>query len=209
MLFKSVKIGEKEYKFRITNASQCQIEEKIGPLLNALDHVMEGKVFSTIIWGALYPLQHEVTLERASDLVDEMVDEGVIAGSEARVDFVIDLLKDAGFFSEQEVEEIKKVNDFRKGEGKETDTVGKSDRVTEGKEIEQQSITELTQEAYPQALQCGIRPFDFWDMTYREVGDIIQAHNENEKNEIRKNCMISYNTAALLGLQSLPYSMTI
>lgn len=34
-------------------------------------------------------------------------------------------------------------------------------------------------------------------MTYREVGDIIQAHNENEKNEIRKNCMISYNTAAL------------
>lgn len=75
--------------------------------MNALDHVMEGKVFSTIIWGALYPLQHEVTLERASDLVDEMVDEGVIAGSEARVDFVIDLLKDAGFFSEQEVEEIK------------------------------------------------------------------------------------------------------
>ncbi|MDT8715437.1 hypothetical protein IAI10_02040 [Clostridium sp. 19966] len=116
MNFKLVTVGDKEYKFRITNKSQIEIEKKIGPLLSALERATEGTVMATIVWGALIPLNHDVTLDKANDIIDEMVDEGIINSTEKRIDFITDILKDSGFFSQEDIEGMRKATEAKKKE---------------------------------------------------------------------------------------------
>ena len=103
-MYKSVEINGKEYRFRITNKSQKEIEKRIGPLLEAISRATEAEILATIIWGALTPLNHGVTLESVDELIDKMVDEGIIDDADKRAAFVMELLRDAGFLSKAQLE---------------------------------------------------------------------------------------------------------
>ncbi len=108
MKHKLVEIGGKQYKFRITNRSQAEIEKKIGPLLKGLERLAEAQVMTTIVWGALNnPLNHGITLDACYDLVDQMIDEGIIDTAEKRSEFLMELMVDAGFFSQEHVKVMK------------------------------------------------------------------------------------------------------
>jgi hypothetical protein len=108
-LYKSIQIEGKEYKFRITNKSQKEIEKRIGPLMEAIGRAIEAEVMAVIVWGALFPLNSGITLDDADNIIDKMVDEGIIDSAEKRVNFILELLQGAGFFSADQVDKMKKV----------------------------------------------------------------------------------------------------
>ena len=115
-MYKLVTIDGKEYKFRITNKSQKEIEKRIGPLMEAINKATEAETMAVIVWGALYPLNSGVTLDAADDIIDKMVDEGIIDSAEKRVNFVMELLQTAGFFSASQVEEMKRITEKKSAE---------------------------------------------------------------------------------------------
>ena len=96
-------INGNEYKFRITTKAQVEIEKKIGPLLNCVERIVEGEVMATLVWGALLTLNHGITLDKAYTIVDEMIDDGLIDTAEKRIEFVMNLLENAGFLSQEQV----------------------------------------------------------------------------------------------------------
>lgn len=100
-------INNKEYKFRITTKAQLEIEKKIGPLLNSIERITEAQVLATIVWGSLLALNHNITLDDAYTLVDEMIDAGLIDTAEKRIDFVMELLANAGFLSKAQLMEAR------------------------------------------------------------------------------------------------------
>lgn len=55
------------------------------------------------------------------------------------------------------------------------------------------------------ALECEIMPSDFWDMTIREVLDVIKAYNSRIKNEMQFKAMVSYSQTVLIvnGIKSM------
>lgn len=72
-------VGNEEYKMRLTAGAIMQIEKKLGkPLFKALENIQENMVetITTILWGAMQPLNAGFTQEKASALFDEYVDEG-------------------------------------------------------------------------------------------------------------------------------------
>lgn len=83
-------------------------------MLAAINRVTEAEVMVAIIWGALYPLNHEVTYDKAYDILDQMVDDGTINGTEKRVNFIMELLEVSGFLSQEEIKEMKRVTDQEK-----------------------------------------------------------------------------------------------
>lgn len=77
--FYTMTVGGKEYKMRLTASAIMQIEKKLGkPLFKALETIQDNMVetITTIIWGAMQPLNAGFTMEKATELFDDYVDEG-------------------------------------------------------------------------------------------------------------------------------------
>ena len=77
--FHTLTVGNEEYKMRLTASAIMQIEKKLGkPLFKALETIQENMVetITTIIWGAMQPLNASFTQEKASELFDQYIDEG-------------------------------------------------------------------------------------------------------------------------------------
>lgn len=53
------------------------------------------------------------------------------------------------------------------------------------------SVTELAEIMYPRAVEVGLCPSEFWNMTAREIADTINLRNKKRNNEI-------YSLAALI-----------
>lgn len=53
-------------------------------------------------------------------------------------------------------------------------------------------------ELYKVAIRNGIKSYEFWDMSYGEIIDTIQAYNDNKIEEMKLNAFISYNNACLV-----------
>ena len=77
--FYTMTVGGEEYKMRLTASAIMQIEKKLGkPLFKALETIQDNMVetITTIIWGAMQPLNAGFTMEKATALFDDYVDEG-------------------------------------------------------------------------------------------------------------------------------------
>lgn len=64
---------------RLTAGAIMSIEKKLGrPLFTALEHIQENMVetITTILWGALQPMNAGFTMEKAVELFDDYIDEG-------------------------------------------------------------------------------------------------------------------------------------
>ncbi len=75
----TLKVGEKSYNMRLTAGAIMSIEKKLGrPLFTALEHIQENMVetITTILWGALQPMNAGFTMEKAVELFDDYIDEG-------------------------------------------------------------------------------------------------------------------------------------
>lgn len=77
--FYTMTVNGEEYKMRLTASAIMQIEKKLGkPLFKALETIQDNMVetITTIIWGAMQPLNAGFTMEKATALFDDYVDEG-------------------------------------------------------------------------------------------------------------------------------------
>ena len=70
-------VGEKDYQMRLTASAIMTIEKKLGkPLFAALEHIQDNMIetITTIIWGAMQPMNAGFTMEKATALFDEYID---------------------------------------------------------------------------------------------------------------------------------------
>ncbi len=77
--FYTMTVGGEEYKMRLTASAIMQIEKKLGkPLFKALETIQDNMVetITTIIWGAMQPLNAGFTMEKATALFDDYIDDG-------------------------------------------------------------------------------------------------------------------------------------
>lgn len=77
--FYTMMVNGEEYKMRLTAGAIMQIEKKLGkPLFKALETIQENMVetITTIIWGAMQPLNAGFTMEKATALFDDYIDDG-------------------------------------------------------------------------------------------------------------------------------------
>lgn len=52
----------------------------------------------------------------------------------------------------------------------------------------------------PIALECGISHWDYWDLTYGEISQLIKVHNKKEKQRLQEQAAFNYSLANLIGL---------
>lgn len=72
-------IGGEEYKLRLTASAIMSIEKKLEKsLFSALENIQENMIETiiAILWGAMQPLNSGVTMEKATKLFDDYVDDG-------------------------------------------------------------------------------------------------------------------------------------
>nr|DAQ47106.1 MAG TPA: tail assembly chaperone [Caudoviricetes sp.] len=77
--FYTMTVNGEEYKMRLTASAIMQIEKKLGkPLFKALETIQDNMVetITTIIWGAMQPLNAGFTMEKATELFDDYIDDG-------------------------------------------------------------------------------------------------------------------------------------
>lgn len=75
--FYTLTVGEKDYQMRLTASAIMSIEKKLGkPLFAALEHIQDNMIETiiTIIWGAMQPMNAGFTMEKATALFDEYID---------------------------------------------------------------------------------------------------------------------------------------
>ena len=75
--FYTLTVGEKDYQMRLTASAIMTIEKKLGkPLFAALEHIQDNMIetITTIIWGAMQPMNAGFTMEKATALFDEYID---------------------------------------------------------------------------------------------------------------------------------------
>ena len=97
--FYTMTVNGEEYKMRLTASAIMQIEKKLGkPLFKALETSQDNMVetITTIIWGAMQPLNAGFTMEKATALFDDYIDDG--RSIEELMLEINDLFEASGFF---------------------------------------------------------------------------------------------------------------
>ena len=97
--FYTMMVNGEEYKMRLTAGAIMQIEKKLGkPLFKALETIQENMVetITTIIWGAMQPLNAGFTMEKATALFDDYIDDG--QSIEELMQEINGLFEASGFF---------------------------------------------------------------------------------------------------------------
>ena len=72
-------VGSETYNLRLTASAIMAIEKKLGKsLFSALEQIQDNMVetVTTILWGAMQPLNAGFTMEKAAALFDDYIDEG-------------------------------------------------------------------------------------------------------------------------------------
>ena len=97
--FTTLTVGDKEYKLRLTASAIMSIEKKLDkPLFTALENIQEDMVGTVIgiLWGALQPLNSNMSTEKVYELFDDYIDEG--NSIEDLMQVIDELFKSSGFF---------------------------------------------------------------------------------------------------------------
>lgn len=102
MLYSTLRVGEKEYKLRISAKIAVDIERKIGKSLLAifgegnLNELPGIETLITILHGALQTYEHGISLDDTYNIYDKYVEgEGSYAGM---IQELVEVLKISGFF---------------------------------------------------------------------------------------------------------------
>jgi len=97
--FYTLTVDGTEYKLRLTASAIMSIEKKLGkPLFKALENIQDNMIetITTILWGALQPLNANAPMEKATALFDDYIDEG--HSIEELMQEVNGLFEASGFF---------------------------------------------------------------------------------------------------------------
>jgi len=77
--FYTLTVGGEEYKLRLTASAIMQIEKKLGKsLFSALEKIQDNMIetITTVMWGAMQPLNANTSIEKATGLFDQYIDDG-------------------------------------------------------------------------------------------------------------------------------------
>lgn len=77
--FYTMTIGGEEYRMRLTAGAIMSIEKKLGkPLFKALETIQDNLIetVTTILWGALQPLNANISYDSVLGLYDQYIDDG-------------------------------------------------------------------------------------------------------------------------------------
>ena len=95
------KVGDKEYRLKLTTAVESKLESQFEmPLLNAVldDGIPKQEVIVSIIQGAMLKFNHGMTSLDVTELLDDYKDEGHTS-MDILKEVIYPLLYDAGFFT--------------------------------------------------------------------------------------------------------------
>lgn len=98
--FYTLTVGEKSYNMRLTASAIMQIEKKLGkPFFKVLENIQDNMVetVTTIIWGAMQPLNAGFTIEKAMTLFDDYIDDG--HSIKELMDEIKHIIEASGFFN--------------------------------------------------------------------------------------------------------------
>lgn len=119
MRYTEFKVGEKEYKLRLTASEMINIEKKIGG--NVLEIFMSDDKIPTMeellltLHGSLVKFNHGINLIDTYAIYDDYVDNG--GGFEELIEVVIEVFEVSGFFKKEQIEEGKQKATGAKKEG--------------------------------------------------------------------------------------------
>ena len=78
-LYYTLSVGGQEYRLRLTASAIMAIEKKMGKsLFAALESIQDNAIetITTILWGAMQPLNANFPFEKAAELFDGYIDDG-------------------------------------------------------------------------------------------------------------------------------------
>ena len=107
MLYTTFKVGDRDYKCRLTARACVDLEKKLGEnplnvfikIANENGSLPSVSDMVTILHASLQSMEHGITLDKAFDLYDAWVDEG-----HTLVEFIpvlLEIFKVSGFFNEE------------------------------------------------------------------------------------------------------------
>ena len=102
-------VGEREYKLKLTTSAIIKLEEKYkANLLNLItgEGLPPIGLLLTVIQAAMQKYEHGISGSAVQDIYDDYVDEGGNITS-LLSDVILPLLGNAGFFTENQTEEMK------------------------------------------------------------------------------------------------------
>ncbi len=109
MRYTELKVGDQEYKLRLSASETINVEKKIGG--NVLDIFMKKEQIPTMaellvtLHGSLQKFQHGITLADTYNIYDDYVDNG--GAFEDLIEVIMDVLEVSGFFKKGQLEEGK------------------------------------------------------------------------------------------------------
>lgn len=115
MKYTELKVGDKEYKLRLTAGEMVNLEKKIGgnvlEIFMSKDKIPSMEELLIVLHGALQKFHHNITLKDVYDIYDEYVDNGNTF--EDLIEVIIDVLEVSGFFKKEDIEEGKTKEDLK------------------------------------------------------------------------------------------------
>ncbi|MFZ2538555.1 MAG: DUF6096 family protein [Oscillospiraceae bacterium] len=105
--FTTFKVGNEEYKLRLTSRSIVDIEQKLGKsIFYSLEHIQDNLVgtVTAILWGSMQAFNTGITSEKTFELYDQYIDEG--NSVEDMMQVILDLFEVSGFFKKGQKESL-------------------------------------------------------------------------------------------------------
>jgi len=103
-------VADEEHRLSLPSAWVMEAEKKLGEsLLAAMDHIDRTSVIATVLWAAMQKLDHGMTMNKVTALIDRMLLDGCEFGGviyedfsiEVRVKLYTQLMVISGFFTKE------------------------------------------------------------------------------------------------------------
>lgn len=109
MRYTEFKVGDREYKLRLSTGEIVNIEKKIGgnilEIFMSRDKIPSMEELMMVLHGALQKFHHGITLKDVYDIYDEYVDNG--GTFEDLIEKIVDVFEVSGFFKEEDLKKVK------------------------------------------------------------------------------------------------------
>ena len=175
-------VGGEDYKLKLTTQQICKLEEKFR--CNLVTLIMQSGglpqlgIMLTVIQAAMTPWKHGVKYKDVQALYDQYADEGGTQ-MDLMVDVIMEIMLVSGFYGEPE---------------------GECDGQEGGPQGRDVTISDLVYELYPLALDCGIRPDEFWGYSLGEIRDVMGSYARMEQRRVKEQITSRFQLSDLIGL---------
>lgn len=109
MLYRTLTIGGKDYKLRLTTKHTVELEKKLGGnpvngLMNMRNGALPSATYvSTCLHACLQPLNKNISIDKVYDLMDQAAEEG--EGTLELIDVLSDVFQDCGLIPKDDPNE--------------------------------------------------------------------------------------------------------